>query len=68
MVHPDDTHLLHDWYIYGPRDSVIFELVNALAHKGLRIQEIEKLIEASLRAKLTEQTGTTAAISPAGPP
>lgn len=43
-VHPDDAHHLGDWWIYGPRDNRIPELVEALAQSGLRLDAIEEKI------------------------
>jgi len=54
MIHPDDRCLLDDWQIYGPQDEEIFELVQSLARKGIRVVEIEAMIADALRRKLVE--------------
>lgn len=51
-LHPDDSHPLDDWYIYGPKDGEIAELVGAIAEKGVRLAEIEKAMKAMLRSWL----------------
>lgn len=54
MVHPDDSHPLGDWELYGPKNAAIFELVEALAERGERLADIEALIESTLRLRLAE--------------
>jgi hypothetical protein len=54
MIHPDDRHLLTDSPIYGPRNGAIADLVEALAEKGLRVAQTERMIEAYLRLRLAE--------------
>jgi hypothetical protein len=54
MIHPDDRHLLTDWPIYGPKNGTIADLVEALAEKGMRVAETERMIEAYLRLRLAE--------------
>lgn len=52
--HPD-IHALHDWPMYGPKESRIADLVRELAlDHGLRVEEIETIIEAALAAKLQQ--------------
>lgn len=52
--HPD-SHLLDEWYLYGPKNPNIFRLVSQLAHsKGMRVNEIEDVIEQALRKKWEE--------------
>ncbi len=52
--HPD-IQALHDWPMYGPKDPRIADLVRELAlDHGLRLEEIETIIEAALRAKLQQ--------------
>lgn len=46
-----DIHELHDWPMYGPKDPRIADLVRALVlDHGLRVEEIEAIIEAALLA------------------
>ncbi|RWR04394.1 hypothetical protein [Paenirhodobacter populi] len=55
--HPD-MHELHDWPIYGPKDARIADLVWKLAlEHGLRVKEIEAVIEAALTAQLQQMMG-----------
>lgn len=50
--HPD-IQALHDWPLYGPKDPRIADLARKLAlDHGLRIEEIEAVIEAALAARL----------------
>lgn len=52
--HPD-SHLLDDWCLYGPNNQEIFHLVAQLAReKGMRVSEIENVIEVALRKRLDE--------------
>lgn len=52
--HHPDAHELDDWAIYGPKNSVIADLVWKLAYDhDLRVAEIEELIETGLREKLS---------------
>lgn len=51
-LHPDDRHPLDDWYVYGPKDGQIAELVGAIAERGVRLAEIEKAIKTMLRSWL----------------
>lgn len=52
--HPE-SHLLDDWYLYGPRNPEVFRLVSQLVReKGMRVSEIESVIETTLRKKLDE--------------
>lgn len=47
--HPD-SHDLDDWFLYGPKNPKIAELVSILAkEKGMRVSEIEAFVEAALR-------------------
>ncbi|KAA0914894.1 hypothetical protein FLO80_11005 [Aquicoccus porphyridii] len=51
-THPD-SHELHDWPIYGPRDPEIANLVDRLAYgHGLRVREIEIVILRALRDRV----------------
>ncbi len=52
MIHPDDVNAVRDWLLFGPRNDEIPRLVDALAETGMRLDEIESLIEATLREKL----------------
>jgi hypothetical protein len=54
MVHPDDSHAVGDWELFGPRNEMIFKLVKALAERGQRLDDIERLIESTLRVRLAE--------------
>lgn len=54
MAHPDDTHHLHDWPIYGPRNANIADLVEKIANAGFRLSVIEDRIEAMLTDWLAE--------------
>lgn len=47
-------HLLDDCMIFGPRNEAIFDLIQALADKGMSLDEIESLLESALRLKLAE--------------
>lgn len=52
-LHPD-SHELHDWPIYGPKDPEIANLVDALAYDhGLRVREIEEVILQALRDRVS---------------
>lgn len=54
-THPD-SHELHDWPIYGPRDPEIANLVDRLAYDhGLRVHEIEEVILRALQSRLSEE-------------
>ncbi|MCQ0090259.1 hypothetical protein [Roseovarius sp. M141] len=54
-MHPD-SHELHDWPIYGPNDPEVALLVDRLGFDhGLRVREIEKILIAALRLRLTEE-------------
>lgn len=53
--HPDAA-AIRDWAIYGPRDPYIASLVERLAiERQMQLDEIEKLIIATLTAKLSER-------------
>jgi hypothetical protein len=54
MIHPDDRHALGDWELFGPRNEAISKLVKALAERGQRLDDIERLIESTLRLRLAE--------------
>lgn len=52
--HPD-IHALHDWPMYCPKEPRIADLVRELAlDHGLRVEEIEAIIEAALAARLQQ--------------
>ncbi len=54
-THPD-SHELHDWPIYGPKDPEIANLVDRLAYDhGLRVHEIEEVILRALQSRLSEE-------------
>jgi hypothetical protein len=56
-THPD-SHELHDWPIYGPKDPEIANLVDRLAYDhGLRVHDIEKVILRALQSRLSEEEG-----------
>ncbi|WP_147278912.1 hypothetical protein [Paracoccus versutus] len=53
--HPDEAALL-DWAHYGPKNSDIWNLVRCLAHQhGMRLAEIEALIDSALRSELARR-------------
>jgi glycogen synthase len=53
MRHHPDSHELDDWHLYGPRNPKIVEFVSRLAYeKGLRVSEIETVIEKALQQHL----------------
>jgi hypothetical protein len=53
--HPD-SHELHDWPIYGPKDPEIANLVDQLAYvHGLRVCEIETIILRALNERLASE-------------
>lgn len=52
--HPDG-HAVDDWFLYGPRDSQIAELVNDLViRQGMRLADVERLILIALQNKKDE--------------
>lgn len=54
-THPD-SHELHDWPIFGPKDPEIANLVDRLAYDhGLRVHEIEEVILRALQSRLSEE-------------
>jgi len=54
-MHPD-SHELHDWPMYGPKDPEIANLVDQLAFEhGLRVRQIEEVILRALRARLSAE-------------
>lgn len=57
MIHPDDVSRVRAWEIYGPTDAEISRLVADLADTGMRLAEIEALIEQVLRRELADRTG-----------
>lgn len=60
-LHPDDAHSLGKWWLYGPRDPRIIDLVTFLAHSGIRLEAIETSIVEFLekwRAAIDEQPET----------
>jgi hypothetical protein len=53
--HPD-SHELHDWPLYGPKDPEIANLVDQLAYDhGLRVREIETIILRALNERLASE-------------
>ncbi|WP_417713367.1 hypothetical protein [Pseudophaeobacter arcticus] len=53
--HPD-SHELHDWSLYGPKDPEIANLVDQLAYDhGLRVREIETIILRALNERLASE-------------
>ena len=60
--HHPDNHELDDWPQYGPKNPAIADLVRQLAYdRGMRVAEIERIIERALRDELAEgQGGVTA--------
>ena len=47
-----ERHEVHDWFLYGPRDARIAELVNDLViQHGMRITDVENLILIALQNK-----------------
>jgi hypothetical protein len=57
MIHPDDVSKVRAWEIYGPTGAEIPRLVADLAETGMRLAEIEALIEQVLRRELADRTG-----------
>lgn len=58
MPHHPDSHELDDWPEYGPKNPAIANLVRALAYdRGMRVTEIERIIERALRDELTKGQG-----------
>ena len=57
-----DSHELHDWPIYGPRDLEIANLVHRLAYDhDFRLREIEEIILRSLQERIgAAKAGSTA--------
>ena len=57
--HHPDSHELHDWPMYGPKDPEIANLVDRLAYDhGLRVREIEEVILQALQNRLkAEEAG-----------
>ena len=54
-MHPD-SHELHDWPMYGPKNSEIANLVDSLAYDhGLRVREIEAVILQALQSRLADE-------------
>ena len=54
--HHPDSHELHDWHLYGPKNSEIVDLVERLAFEhGWRVARIELLIVDALKARLREE-------------
>ena len=57
-THPD-SHELHDWPVYGPKDPEIAKLVELLAYEhGLRVREIEDVIIQALTTRFSEEANT----------
>jgi hypothetical protein len=54
-IHRDDVNGARDWELYGPRNGEIPRLVYALAETGMRLDDVEDLIDALLRDKLRER-------------
>lgn len=49
--HPD-RHEVDDWFLYGPKDTRIAELVNDLViQHGMRVADVESLILIALQNK-----------------
>lgn len=58
MAQHPDSHELDDWPLYGPQNTAIANLVRGLAHTGgMRIVEIEAIIERALRDELAKGRG-----------
>lgn len=50
--HPD-SHELDDWFLYGPKNPKIAQLVSLVAQeKGMRVAEIEAFLESALQSLL----------------
>ncbi|QFQ88995.1 hypothetical protein F8A10_16415 [Paracoccus kondratievae] len=61
--HPDEAALL-DWVHYGPKNSDIWNLVRCLAHQhGMRLAEIEALIDSALRSELKRREDQVRGVS-----
>lgn len=58
LPHHPDSHELHDWPQYGPRNTAIADLVSQLAYdRGMRVLDIELIIERALRDELEKGQG-----------
>ena len=65
--HHPDNHELDDWHQYGPKNPAIADLVWQLAyHRGMRVVEIERIIEQALRGELAKGQGDREAKSSPG--
>jgi hypothetical protein len=59
MIHPDDVNAVRDWMLYGPKSSEMHVLVERLAETGMRLADIEALLEQALRAELAKREAAT---------
>ncbi|MCV9938273.1 hypothetical protein OIU35_18135 [Boseaceae bacterium BT-24-1] len=58
MAHHPDSHELDDWPECGPKNPAISNLVWQLAHdRGMRVVDIELIIERALREELAKGQG-----------
>lgn len=55
MIHPDDMNAVGDWELYGPRSAELPVLVRQLAGAGMRLDDIEALLERALRDELARR-------------
>ncbi|WP_421702764.1 hypothetical protein [Aliiroseovarius sp.] len=52
--HPD-IHQINDWFLHGPQNPRIEELVRELTlERGIRLSEVEELLSLALENKLLE--------------
>lgn len=62
MARHPDSHELDDWPLYGPQNTAISNLVWELAHtRGMRVVDIELIIERALRDELDKGQGDATA-------
>jgi hypothetical protein len=53
--HHPDSHALDDWFLYGPKDPEIAQLVHRLAYeRGLSLVAIEHIIKQALQNRIAE--------------
>lgn len=53
--HHPDSHGLDDWFLYGPKDPEIAQLVHRLAYeRGLSLAAIELIIKQALQNRIAE--------------
>lgn len=58
MIHPDDVNAVRDWMLYGPKSAEMHVLVERLAQTGMRLAEVEALLEQALKNEIARREGT----------